>query len=313
MDALPTEPGACALCGSSSDAERRAAGWDFEYGTTTQEFTFWRCACGGVYLNPRPAREALGRIYPSNYYAYAFTGKLGPLVRRVKALADRSKVRQYLEYLRPGARVLDIGCGDGHGLAELREAAGFDLDLAGVEFSTDAVSAAREHGIDVAEGRAEEVSLPDGSFDLVIINQLIEHVRDPAALLRSIAGWLRPGGHVFVETPNLDSADARLFKRRYWGGYHFPRHFHLFDTTTLARLAADQGLVRVSLKPLVCPQFWIISGHNRLAAQGRRKLAEALFDPLSPVLLVPFTLIEMLHVRLWWTSNQQLIARRADS
>ncbi len=312
MEDLPTEPGACALCGSDLDATRLAKGWDFEYGTTRQEFTLWRCPCGGVYLNPRPAPEALGCIYPSNYYSYGFTEKLGPLVRRVKGMADRSKVRQYLEYLEPGARVLDIGCGDGHLLADLRDVAGYDLELSGIEFSTDAIASARRLGIDVAEGRAEDVELPEGSFDLVILNQLIEHVREPAALLRSIARWLRPGGHVFVETPNIDSVDARLFRRRYWGGYHLPRHFHLFDTRTLERLAEQEGLRRVSLKPLVCPQFWIISAHNWLASRGRAELAGRLFDPLSPVWLIPFTAIELVHVRLWWTSNQQLVAARAS-
>lgn len=310
MGALATEPGACALCGSDSGAERLAAGWDFEYGTTDQEFTLWRCPCGGVYLNPRPAPEALGQIYPPTYYAYGFTEKLGPLVRRFKAMADRSKVQQYVDYLKPGSRVLDIGCGDGHLLADLRDAAGFDLELSGIEFSGDAIEEARKIGVDVAEGRAEEVSLPESSFDLVIINQLIEHVRDPGALLHSIAGWLEPGGHVFVETPNIDSVDARLFRRRYWGGYHIPRHFHLFDTRTLTGLASKQGLEQVSLKPLVCPQFWIISAANWFAAKGRRAVGEKLFDPLSPVWLIPFTAIELLHVRLWWTSNQQLVAQR---
>ncbi len=308
-DGLATEAGACALCGGQQGV-RLASGPDFEYDTTRTELSLWRCACGGVYLDPRPAPEALERIYPSNYYAYDFVEKVGGFVMRFKGMAERAKVRAYRAYVPDGGRVLDIGCGDGHVLDQLRRHGGASLRLEGVEFSPVAVAAAERAGFVIHRGRIEEVALPAGSFDLVIMNQLIEHVSDPIAVLHKVAGVLRPGGVVFVETPNLDSADARLFRRRYWGGYHLPRHFHLFDRRSLPALARRAGLVPVSLRPLVCPQFWIISLHNWLADRGARRLAARLFKPLSPVWLAPFTLVELLQQRVWWTSNLQMVARR---
>jgi SAM-dependent methyltransferase len=307
---LPTDPGACALCGGR-DGRPIARGWDFEYGTTRQEFAFRRCACGGVYLDPRPAAAALPRIYPPDYYAYDFQAKLGPLVARVKGGTERAKARAYLPYLRPEARVLDVGCGDGHLLALLQAEAGFPLALAGVELAAAASAEASRRGIHVHHGRVEDVALPAAAYDLIIMNQLIEHVPDPAAVLRRVGAALRPGGHVFLETPNLDSLDARLFRRRYWGGYHLPRHFHLFDRRTLPRLVEGAGLETVALRPLVCPQFWIISVGNWLRARGRPALAERVASPFSPLCLAPATAIEVVQARLWWTSNLQLIARRA--
>jgi SAM-dependent methyltransferase len=308
-DGLPTEAGACALCGAR-EGVRVASGPDFEYDTTRTELSLWRCACGGVYLDPRPAPEALARIYPSNYYAYDFVEKVGRFVMRFKSMAERTKVRAYRAYVPDGGRVLDIGCGDGHVLGQLRRHGGASLRLEGVEFSPVAIAAAERAGFVVHRGRIEEVELPPGAFDLVIMNQLIEHVADPVAVLRKVAAALRPGGVVFVETPNLDSADARLFRRRYWGGYHLPRHFHLFDRRSLPALARRAGLVPVSLVPLVCPQFWIISLHNWLADRGARRLAARLFNPLSPLWLAPFTLVELVQQRVWWTSNLQMVARR---
>lgn len=308
---LPTEAGACALCGGQAGAPL-ASGWDFEYGTTRQEFTFRRCACGGVYLDPRPAAAALGRIYPADYYAYDFQAKLGPLVARVKGGTERAKARSYLPYLRPGACVLDVGCGDGHLLALLRGEAPFPLALDGVELAEDAGAAAARRDIQVHRGRVEDVVLPASAYDLIIMNQLIEHVPDPTAVLRRIRAALRPGGHVFLETPNLDSLDARLFRRRYWGGYHLPRHFHLFDRRTLPRLVHASGLETVAMRPLVCPQFWIISLANWLAARGRRRAAARWVSPFSPAWLAPATAIEVVQARLWWTSNLQLVARRGS-
>ncbi|MEW6271794.1 MAG: class I SAM-dependent methyltransferase [Thermodesulfobacteriota bacterium] len=308
---IRTEPGTCALCGATTGAPL-ARGWDFEYLTTRTEFTFWRCACGGVFLSPRPAPESLGRVYPSNYYSYDFANKLGPTTMRFKAFADRAKVKAYAPYLFSGARVLDVGCGDGHVLRQIRDAVTSPVELEGVEFSEQAVAAARRDGFRVYQGAIEDVALPADSFDLIIMNQLIEHVREPRIVLERMRAALKPGGHLFVETPNIDSLDARLFRRRYWGGYHLPRHFHLFDTRSLARLVELAGLERVAHRPLVCPQFWIISLQNWLKDRGAVRFAERALNPFNPVLLAPVTVLEMAHQRLWWTSNQQLVARRAS-
>src|SRR5207247_203288 len=122
-DPLPTEAGACALWGRRMGAGL-AAGPDFESDTTRTELALWRCPCGGVYLDPRPAPAALARIYPANYYAYDFVEKLGGFVMRFKTMVERAKVRAYRASLAPGGRVLDVGCGDGHVLAQLRRHAG---------------------------------------------------------------------------------------------------------------------------------------------------------------------------------------------
>jgi SAM-dependent methyltransferase len=207
--------------------------------------------------------------------------------------------------------VLDVGCGDGHLLALLHAEATFPLALDGVELAAEAGAEAARRDIRVHHGRIEDVVLPASAYDLIIMNQLIEHVPDPIAVLRRVGAALRPGGHVVLETPNLDSLDARLFRRRYWGGYHLPRHFHLFDRRTLPRLVQAADLTTVAMRPLVCPQFWIISLANWLAARGRRRAAARWVSPFSPFWLAPATAIELVQARLWWTSNLQLVARRA--
>jgi SAM-dependent methyltransferase len=289
-----------------------ACGWDFEYGTTREEFTFRRCRCGGVYLDPRPAAAALPRIYPPTYYAYDFEAKLGPLVARVKGATERAKAAAYLPYLRAGARLLDVGCGDGHLLALVQAEAPFPLELHGVELNATAGAEASRRGVQVHHGRVEDVTLPPAAYDLIVMNQLIEHVPDPTAVLRHIRAALAPGGHLFLETPNLDSLDARLFRRRYWGGYHLPRHFHLFDRRTLPRLVERAGLDMVAMRPLVCPQFWIISLANWLSSRGHAEPAKRWVSPFSPLWLAPATAIELVQARIWWTSNLQLVARKAE-
>ncbi len=289
-----------------------AAGRDYEYDTCDTWVTAVRCRdCGLVYLNPRPAAAALPTIYPDNYYAYDFTSSMPGVVRWVKDRVDAMKVRLYLRLLPGPGRILDVGCGDGRILDMLRRHGRADWDLWGVEFSDGAAAHARRAGYTVLVGRFEDVALEPASLDLMIMNQLIEHVDDPRAMIAKARAALRPGGHLVIETPNIDSLDARLFRRRYWGGYHFPRHFTLFDARTLAATVSAGGLEPIAKRPLICPQFWILSLHHAALERG---MPRRLVDWLSfrnPALLAPATLLEAVQKLVWWTSNLQLVARRA--
>jgi SAM-dependent methyltransferase len=159
-------------------------------------------------------------------------------------------------------------------------------------------------------GRFEDVQLEPASFGLMIMNQLIEHVEDPRAMIAKAGAALRPGGHLVIETPNIASLDARLFRRRYWGGYHFPRHFTLFDARTLESMVSAAGLEPVERRPLICPQFWILSLHHVALERGWPKGLVEWLSFRNPMLLAPATLLEAIQKLAWWTSNLQLVARR---
>jgi SAM-dependent methyltransferase len=77
-------------------------------------------------------------------------------------------------------------------------------------------------------------------FAVVTAFDVIEHVADPAAFLRSAASVLQPGGFLFVSTPDVDSLTATIFGRR-WHFYH-PYHLSYFGPRTLVRAAAGSGL-----------------------------------------------------------------------
>jgi hypothetical protein len=85
-----------------------------------------------------------------------------------------------------------------------------------------------------------------------------------------------------VETPNLDSFDARLFHDTYWGGYHIPRHWNLFRAETLRKLFEDCGLKVIQTRYGTGHSFWMYSFHHwlRFRARPRKKLA-AWFNPFK--------------------------------
>ena len=133
------------------------------------------------------------------------------------------------------------------------------------------------------------------SFDLAILNHTIEHVDDPAAVLSRVRELLRPGGRVVITTDNTDSFDARLFRRSYWGGYHFPRHWSLFNARSMLALSEKVGLEVVELKGVVSPVNWTYSIRNLLDAHGASERTLAWFSLSSPVALACFTVFDWLN------------------
>jgi SAM-dependent methyltransferase len=148
----------------------------------------------------------------------------------------------------PGShRVLDVGCGTGW-------MAGHFDDYTGVDGSPDAVSEAQAAGRNVllADVRAK-LPFPDESFDGVIAKDLLEHVPDPAHVVREIRRVLRPGGVVFASSPDA--------QRWVWDDY---THVRPFTRRGFRNLFTDQALqVRCAGYETIVPGSSIVSGWTR--------------------------------------------------
>ena len=160
------------------------------------------------------------------------------------------------------------------------------------------------------EGTIESVRLDTERFRLVVMNQLIEHVVDPVRVLQKLKEALVPGGVAFIETPNTSSPNARWMRRTLWGGYHYPRHLHLFSPTTIQLALEAAGLELVQIRFVPCPVQWVLSLNNFLKLRRRPwALALKLTDWRNPALLAVFTVLDMLLSPLG-TANMQVVARR---
>jgi len=294
-------------------AETVATGRDFEYDSCPNRFRFVRCeACGHLYLSPRPGVADLGAIYPASYYAFASGGN--PLVARLRRSWEGGKVRLYRELVGEGPRrILDVGCGNGRFLGLLRDFGCPDWRLVGIDLDAEAVAACRAGGFEAHGGRVEDWDAPGADFDAVITLQLIEHVEDPVAICRRVHALLRPGGCFVVETPNLAGIDYRLFRRSWWGHYHFPRQWNLFSSDSLRRMLERTGFEIVRSESLISTSAWAISLHNWLLDRGWPECVVRFFHYQNPLLLTLFIALDWTRARLGLeTSNQRMIARRRE-
>ncbi len=235
---------ACPVCGAS-DYSQFAVGFDYELLTCSNPWRFVQCrACQHVWLNPRPAVAELGVVYPPTYYAYNYDA-INPIARKAKELLDRRKIAKIVRHCPKAPKsYLDVGCGDGRFLRVMEQRGVPRSGLYGLELDKRVVERLRGQGYSsVFCGRAEDISsFPDGGIDLVTMFHVIEHVDNPETVIGRVRRWLSPGGVFALETPNLDSLDARLFRPTYWGGYHIPRHWNLFKPAAISRLLTDNGL-----------------------------------------------------------------------
>jgi SAM-dependent methyltransferase len=306
---------ACAVCGVER-FDLYTVGFDYELRTCRNPWRFVQCrACGHVWLNPRPALAALPVIYPPTYYSYNYKQQINRVARWAKALLDRRKMRAILRRLPAApATYLDVGCGDGRFL-KVMEAQGVRREHNyGLELDANVVRPLAEAGFQAFCERVEECGqIPDGRIDLATMFHVIEHVDDPGRVVRKVADWLAPGGVFAVETPNLASLDRRWFQHRHWGGYHIPRHWHLFTPATLSRLLRDSGLEVIGTSYQTGHSFWMYSFHHRLRYANRPwpRLAR-LFDPLKGLpFLAAFTAFDKLRAAVGFpTSAMLLLARK---
>jgi 2-polyprenyl-3-methyl-5-hydroxy-6-metoxy-1,4-benzoquinol methylase len=223
------------------------------------EYLVSRCEqCGLLFQNPQVDASALPRHYPDDYqpfearamdlnrtarwflrnrYGYSHlpeAGRLGVLKQRWgRWTAHLHLVPRFV----PNGRVLEIGCASGARL-NLFRSLGW-MHCSGIEMSPHAAALARRSGLDVRAGRIEDVLEDLPLQDAIVSGFVMEHLEDPYATTRRIAGKLPAGGQFIFSTINVESLDFRLY-RDFWVDLDLPRHFTFFRESDLRRMLAPE-------------------------------------------------------------------------
>ncbi|MCG3768977.1 MAG: Demethylmenaquinone methyltransferase [Nitrosomonadaceae bacterium] len=224
-------------------------------------FDIYRCAnCNQAQTVPLLRDEDLPKLYASYYPRREID--IQALQRQVGNPADPrefSKRRwngtdnqgQYIA--KPGMKVLDYGCGTGVSLLEI-EALG--AEAYGIEADPNVQQVIDKLGLRIHIGSLDDAPFGGVLFDLIVLNQVLEHIPNPETLLEKLRARLKPGGRVVLSFPNADSIFARFFKRT-WINWHVPYHLHHFSSRS-AHLFFERCSWKVISSCTITPNLWTV-------------------------------------------------------
>lgn len=143
------------------------------------------------------------------------------------------------KWLRPGARILDFGCGSGMFVLEAR-AAGYDA--VGVDLAAWVADAAAHWRLPLHVGSLETAGFAEGSFDAIVSIVCFEHLDDPVGITGSLVRLLKPGGILAVLSIPHSRGLPWLVTKEKWWDLEPPNHLHFFSRSSLATLFKSHGL-----------------------------------------------------------------------
>lgn len=270
---------ACPACGRAERSPWHGALIDSTFQVAAGRWDLWQCAeCGSGYLDPRPTPATIPGAY-ATYYTHTTTESV--LSKAPRGLFERIRVevasgyarwrysarrdlasvfgalvasllplhrsivdREYRHLPRPSSNanmLLDIGCGNGAFLA-LAQTCGWQG--LGLEPDPAAARTACELGVEVITGGIEQLHERSECFDAITLSHVLEHMHSPAQVLEQCHRLLKPGGILWLETPNALSLGHTLFGR-HWRGLEAPRHLVLFTERALRQVLARSGFANV--------------------------------------------------------------------
>jgi len=228
----------CGLCGGR-----------LEFYLARGERHYERCRrCGFLVIPEGVATDARGAtIYESESSVFEADGNAGYYFDHEANLANSRRKLAFVErHLAKGSSLLDAGANFGHFLSvagERYRARGFDLSAAAVAWSR------RHFGVDNVVGSVYQPPEEGAPFDAVSSWDVVEHLADPGQALRRLRGLLRPGGWLFLSTPDSGSLVARLLGRR-WHYLDPVQHVSVFSRENLRALVEATGYEVVSTRHL---------------------------------------------------------------
>jgi SAM-dependent methyltransferase len=243
----------CDLCGN----DKTAFFLEAVSAVTQEKFKIVRCrSCGLIYLNPRPVKETIGSYYPAgSYYSYQdFTIKKLNYRERLKQFVlegyydSKNIFKKILSYLlvrnflivppkEKKGRLLDIGCGSGEFLSQMKN---FGWEVYGVEINQESADIGNQRGLNIFCGELGDADFPENFFDVVVLSQALEHVYSPGAYLEKTYQLLKEDGLLIIGVPNIGCLEIQIFVRN-CHALDVPRHLHFFTIASLRNYLEKYG------------------------------------------------------------------------
>ena len=203
--------------------------------------------------SPQPSLENLGKYYESEDYISHTDNKRSlfeKLYHFIKSIALKNKLNLINSLQLNKGRILDIGAGTGDFLSVAKNDG---WQTIGVEPSDRAKSIAKNKGVSFVEQTSE---LENGSFDVISMWHVLEHVPDLDRQIKELKRLLKPTGTLIIAVPNFKSFDAKYYGK-FWAAYDVPIHFWHFSKTAIKLLFEKEEMKLEKVLPMKFDSFYV--------------------------------------------------------
>lgn len=297
-------PPRCLACGAEGQLVAAFSARDRSLKAVDGEFSFARCgACNSVVQHPQPDDATLAKAYAADYGNYQAAPSL---LERIGEPIARREAARLVRVADQSGPIIELGCGTGRFLERARHS-GWTGTIRGSEYDeATAAHTAERLGIQVDVGRVETTELDDEAYSAIVLRHVIEHLRSPVEALPRLRAGLKPGGHLYLATPDANALAAQVFGNRWWG-YEVPRHLVVFSADALAEALRDNGFEVVDQWWNWAPQMW--SGSLGLKLDGRKR--QSLWShPANPLTLPVFGAAAAYEVASHRSTMFSIVARK---
>ena len=224
-----------------------------DYTVSKQLFEIWQCThCGLRFTQGIPVEEEIGQYYKSaEYISHSDTSKgfINRIYHRVRqhTLKSKRKLIESAAASSSGKRLLDLGAGTGIFVHHMQQ---HGWQVTGVEPDEEARNnASALYNIELHPKEYFFSSVKPGSFDVITMWHVLEHVHRLHEYAEKLRSSLSPDGVLLIAVPNYTSHDADVYGQ-YWAAYDVPRHLYHFSPASMRTLLKKHGLTLQSVKPM---------------------------------------------------------------
>ena len=225
--------------------------------------------CSLVYVNPRLSGSQLKELYNTN--------KISPMQYYLQneledAINFEKRLKVIGQYAKKGS-LLDIGCNIGT-FMQVAESQGWKT--IGIDINRSAVIYAKKKGLNVFSSAIEHAKLKKSYFDVIMMNDVVEHLENPVEVLEKIKAWLKKDGILFIATPNIGSMIAKISGKN-WLHVKPDEHIYYFSKKTISMLLGKAGFSTAKIMPL-----------------GRIRTADVILEKAKTYTSLPYSTIKQL-------------------
>ena len=269
-------------------------------------YNVWNCAhCGSGFLNPRPTKEFLDQIYLKSYQGHNQEISLHDIIDNEKeypnatidALRISGIAKKLINISEKKLKALDIGSGFGffsQGAIKL----GFEVTAINPgKFDNEIFE--KLNNFKPIENNFEDMVFDNGTYDLVILSQVLEHITDPYNMLIKIKKLISPDGVLAIAVPNINSFLVKILKENESSCFWIPQHVTYFSKKGLYYLLKRSGFEIMHHTYITRIPYNILSKRYKLQG-GLRKLA----NNFTRISQIPFVkIMDMfglgIYINMW--------------